>query len=776
MLATAPTIARTELPEVTVAVLNDGQADRTFIPLSVIESEVQALLNREFSIKFPTDKQVHGNWKIDQIREVLGRLERDPEIDVIMTTGLIATQVAADQPSLAKPVIGIAVADSVLQKFPRHGDTSGKTNFVYLADDHTVGQDLDLFHRLIGFEHLVVIPDRLVLDALPELPKLIGQAEERLNANIGVVNAGTSAAAILEALPDNTDAVYMPPLLRFNPEQIAALVAGLNQRRIPTFALTGQPYMSAGVLMTGSGRNVDLTRAGRRIALNLQAILLGTDAGDLKVEIAQPQKLAINMVTARQIGYSPRWRDLEGAVIIDTPDENPPGVRSLVDALELALAANPELSVSRFNPLLAATDVDRARAGLLPQLSLSAGATHIDSDRANPIAQAERSGDVSMSARQLVYSERVWAGFDIAKNLKLAEDHALRVVALNVLEQTAVAYLELLRAKAQADVRRSNVKVTESNLELAIAREKIGQSGRADVLRFKSELAIDRQNFYAAQAEIDAAMVELKRLLSLGIDDPIEGNDGGIARLLDLLAADRYQHLFDNELRWNLFRRFHIERALSQAPELDQLDAQIEGAARNVLLTKRIYYVPEVNLVGQAAGRVLRGGTGSSLRGTGLDDAEWSFGVQAELPLFAGGERRAARAEAEYSLDQTRDVRAQVSTNVEARVTAALERAGGAYPAIRLSQSAAVAARDNLSLVTDSYSAGAASITELNDAQDAALTAELAAAQARYQFIINFVRVLRGVGSFDILLLPGGLEEWYAQLSEYFVSAGVATR
>ena len=73
-------------------------------------------------------------------------------------------------------------------------------------------------------------------------------------------------------------------------------------------------------------------------------------------------------------------------------------------------------------------------------------------------------------------------------------------------------------------------------------------------------------------------------------------------------------------------------------------------------------------------------------------------------------------------------------------------------------------------------SAGAASITELNDAQDAALTAELAAAQARYQFIINFVRVLRGVGSFDILLLPGGLEEWYAQLSEYFVSAGVATR
>ncbi|MEM7542840.1 MAG: TolC family protein [Pseudomonadota bacterium] len=760
---------------VNIAVLNDGPVERTFVANDLIKEEIEAVLGKEFSAQFPDHLVRDGGWNINSIRDALRALMRDPEVDIILTSGLIATHVAAHLEGLSKPVIGIVVADSVLQEFPRQGNASGKRNFVYLADDHTVGQDLDLFHRLIGFKQLTIVPDRLVLDAIPELPTLIEEAAQRLDVTIDVAMASDSAAQVLERMPPATEAVYLPPLSRFSDVEVARLMEGLNARGIATFALTGQPYMSAGALMTGSGRNVDYTRVARRIALNVQSILLGTAAEDLKVDLSQTQKLAINMVTARAIGYSPRWQDLEGSIVIDEVSADTADALDLVGALELALANNPALKVSEFNPLIAQTSADAARAGLLPQISTGFSATKIDSDRANPLSAAERSGEISGQASQLVYSERVWSGYTVAKLLREAEDHALKVVALDTLEQTAIAYLNLLQAQAQAQVRGSNVLVTESNLELAQSRERVGQSGRADVLRFRSELAIDRQNLYAALGEVDTAAVELKRLLGRPVSDEVNVGDSGIPRLIDLFSEARYQRLFNNELRWNLFREFHIDQALAHAPELQQIDALTAGAERQLLAARRAYYVPDVNVVGQATTRILRGGAGSGLSGTGLDDDQWAVGVEATLPLFLGGERQAAKDEATYTLSQTRFQRTQFEIDIQARVMAALERSGASFPAIRLSKEAAVAARDNLELVTDGYSAGAATITELNDAQDAALTAELAVAQARYQFIINFVGVLRGMASFDILLAPDGLNEWYESINAFFEAAGVGS-
>jgi len=759
--------------EVVVGVLDDGPAARRYVPLEAVRRETEVLMAREFTVRFPSAKRRDGGWDVARIAAGLDALLNDADVDVVLTSGLIATHLAARRAHLPKPVVGMVVADVVLQGFPRAGAASGRHNFVYIAGEHTIGDDLAAFHALVGYRHLAIAADRVLLETLPELPPLVAAAAARLDVRITMVPADTAAAPFVADLPAGVDAVYLPPLPRFDDAELAALAEALIARELPSYTLLGQRHLELGFLMTGAGRELDVTRAARRVALHLQAIALGEAPAALPVALAQPRKLAINMRTAAAIGYSPRREDLEGAIVIDEPVSPPATELGLVAALERALEANLALRISELDPLIANAEQAERRAALLPQLALDASTRVIDSDRANPLFSAEREGRLGVRASQLIYSERAWSGWHIARYLREAEDQALRAAVLDVLEQTARAYLNVLLADAAIAVRASNVALTEANLERALARADIGQSGRGEALRWQSELAIDRQELYRAEAEAGTATIELKRLLALDQGATLGVSDDGIPAFIALLGNSRYQRLFDNARRWAVFRDFHVARALARAPELARLDALIGGAERQLLAAGRAYYVPDISLVGQSATRVLRGGRGASLSGAGRDEDEWAFGIEAELPLFLGGARDARRTRASYELARTSLSRADAELAVRARVLAALERTSGSYPAIRLSREAAAAARDNLAIVTDAYAAGTASITELNDAQDAALTAGLAAAQARYQFMLDFVAVLRAAADFDVLLMPDGLESWYAEVDEYFRAAGL---
>ena len=195
-----------------------------------------------------------------------------------------------------------------------------------------------------------------------------------MNATITLTTVSDRADAAIQALPADVDAVFVPPLLRFSNNQLKRLSDQLIERRLPSFALLSQPYMQLGTLMTGAGRSVDVTRSARRIALNLQSIALGKAPATLKVSLRQPQKLAINMATASAIGWSPRWQDLEGAVLLNEQGVDKAQTLRLVDALQRAIEAKLRLKVAEFAPLIGATDVTRARAGLRPQLGLASNA------------------------------------------------------------------------------------------------------------------------------------------------------------------------------------------------------------------------------------------------------------------------------------------------------------------------------------------------------------------------------------------------------------------
>ena len=149
------------------------------------------------------------------------------------------------------------------------------------------------------------------------------------------------------------------------------------------------------------------------------------------------------------------------------------------------------------------------------------------------------------------------------------------------------------------------------------------------------------------------------------------------------------------------------------------------------------------------------------------------MGASATLPLYVGGARRARLAQARHELRQLALQRASLAERVEARMREALHFAAGSHPAIELSQQASDAANENLGLVTDAYSQGAVGITELIDAQDAALSADLRAAEAVFVFLIDFVAVTRASGDFTVLMEASRASGWFDSVEAYFREAGV---
>ena len=107
------------------------------------------------------------------------------------------------------------------------------------------------------------------------------------------------------------------------------------------------------MLAASGGRAADMQRYTRRIALYVQAILLGADPAQLKVNMEQSQKLAINMKTAQAINFSPSWRFLEEAdlLYLEQVQANITPI-SLNNAIDQAISNNLSLRIAQINPEL----------------------------------------------------------------------------------------------------------------------------------------------------------------------------------------------------------------------------------------------------------------------------------------------------------------------------------------------------------------------------------------------------------------------------------------
>ncbi len=758
----------------TIGILADGPGARSFVSIQALQAEVVSLTEGEFDVRFPSLKQLDGNWTAAGVAAALDSLLNDPNVDIVICVGALGSAEAARRPALSKPVIATLVVDAELQNYPLKDGVSGKRNFAYITNVQSIDDDLMLYHEVVDFKHVAILVEASMLKGFSDFSvQKAEQLRELLGVDVTPIPVSGPPLNAVAAIPEYVDAVFVTPLLRFNDEEITVLADALNARKLPTFSSFGVTELYDGMLLAAGGRPEDNLRLIRRLALNIQRILLGDKASEIPVGLQESRRIAINMQTAKAIGFAPRFVILaEAEQLFSVEDENSTPM-SLLQAMNRAAEENLGLKVAGSDPLIAGADAKLARSDLLPQFQLQAGARKIDDDRAIPGFQAEKSTDIEAQGSQLIYGDDQWARYRVSTYLQAASDEAYRAALLDTLQSSGLAYLNVLRLQALEDVQRSNLEVTRTNLELARVRESIGFSGRADLLRWESQIATARRQLIEATANRRQSENQLLQILNLPQSTPVAPQDASVEKTLAMFTQPRFEALIDNALTWQTFQDFVVETGIENSPDIAQLDQQLLAGERQVTAAKRRYWLPTFNLDGFVGRNLDRSGAGSNWELLGIDERTWQLGVNARLPVFNGGALRADLNKQRYGLRQAEDQRAFIEQDVETRIRVSLEQVSSSYSAIDLTAEAARASTENLEIIIDAYSKGARSVTDLINAQNNTLFAELSAAQAKYVYLGDVINVLRESSDFDLMLDAQNMNAWYLQVEEFFNERGI---
>jgi len=772
LLSTLPALAQGPLPEVKVGVVVDGPWSGNAGLQALVAAEVATLTDGEFDVEFPAEFYRVGDWTLEAAQANLEYLLDDPEVDIVLTWGLLASHTVCCYGDLPKPVIAPIVADVEIQGLPYLDGRSGTENLSYVALPDTLAEDLNSFRTIVPFEHVAILANDAFLEALPELVDRTRVLLEDTKFDFDYIGVGSTADSALGAIPEGVDAVFVWPQFQMSPQEFQRLVDGLNQRRLPTFSGIGGEDLEAGMLASTLADEF-FPRLARRTALNVQRILLGEEPGEIPVRFDIRRELFINMNTARRIGVSPTWQSLIEAEVLHPVPEGLP-TRDLASVMEEAMRLNLDIAARERGLVATAQNVDQARANLLPQLSVGATGVQIDRDTATAAsgAAAERSWTGSLSLSQLIYSDAVRGNVQVQSRLLEGAEWDLESLKLDIALDAAVSYLNLLRAQTLVEVQRNNLQLTRSNLELAETRRSIGSSSSAEVYRWESQIASDRQALIDAVAGQQVAAISLNRLLHREAEElftalPVELDDPDM-----IIGQDRFEGFIETPARFRVFRDFAVEEGLVQSPFLKVLSANIAAQERLLSSAERAFWAPEFSLQGALDEIFSRGGIGNEPL-PGVEDRSWSLSLVGTLPLYTGGARSAARIQREQELAQLRFQYESAVEQLEEQIRSQMLLTRAAFASVDLSRQGADAAARNLELVADAYARGAVSILDLLDAQNSALNADLQAANAVYDFFIELMRTQRTTSRFDLLTDAADRDRWFERLESFFELQGV---
>ncbi len=598
------------LKTIKIGLIIDGPWGEENEMLKSIKREVAELTAGEFEVQFPVEKTLQADWTIQEIRKAIHRLFTDPGVDLVITLGSISSNEVCHRVELPKPVIAPYIIDVNFQRLPIKDGRSGITNLNYISVPAAFKRDIQIFKDIVSFKKLAVLINQYLLDAFPGLDQCCKATLEELDLEVKIIGVANSIEKALAQLPVDVEAVYILPLPHFSNDDYSRLAKELINRKLPSFSYAGAERVAQGIL---AGLNKDVVnRISRRVALNVQRILLGELAESIPVAISLKQQLTINEATARAIGVSPSWAVITEAEIIGREQRQIDRKLDLHEAVLEAIAANLDRVAKGLNIVAGRQDVNEARSKLLPSIDVLGTYLVIDKDNAERSfgQQAERTLSGSATATQVVFSEPLWANLSIQKNLQKSREYELEQLKLDITLETATAYLNVLRAKSFERIQQENLKLTRQNLNLARVREVVGSAGPAEVYRWESEIASNRKAVIEANAQRNLAEIQLNRLLHRPAEEDFLTQEMDLNNPMLITSYGTIFKYIENKQAFKIFRQFMVDEAFQNSPELAALDAAIAVQKRVLRSATNNFWSPTLALQGQVNNIFTRAGAG----------------------------------------------------------------------------------------------------------------------------------------------------------------------
>ena len=451
---------------------------------------------------------------------------------------------------------------------------------------------------------------------------------------------------------------------------------------------------------------------------------------------------------------------------------------TMIQAIDRALKRNFALLAGAQDVQIGTANVGTARADLLPQLDASLHGSQIDSDRAIAAfgQTPEFQSFASLSLNQKLFDDKANSTYQVQRMLEAARVKDQEARVLDTILATAIAYLDLLRAEALLEVDRKNLSVTEANYRRATSRLQLGVGTRSEIYRWETARANAHGNVVTAQATANQDRIALNRTMNEPLGSQYATESPSLDAAYFVVSSPEIRAELRQPAARVRLRKYFLDETVRGAPEIKAMQQRLAAQDRRVKTAKRAFYLPELSAQANLDQELGRGGAGTQqidfakivpgAPGGVTDKTNWFIGLEARLPLYQGGARSAEEDRAQAELNQEQLRYDGLLVDLQSGVLQQTLAAEASFDRIAYSNTAATAGHNNLKLVTEAYERGVMTVTDLVDAQVSAFNADQNAANAVYDFLIEYLRLERYTGEFDITATAAQRADMKARLMD----------
>lgn len=718
--------------------------------LKELSDEISAVVGEDAVLEFPEVSKLVNNFDSSTALNNYNVLVEN-NTDIIIAFGVVNNAVISKVATYQKPTIVFgALSEELLTD---ESLVSNIKNYTSIVTSQSYTEDIKLLQKLASPKTIGVVVEKAFMDNLP-VASTFNDISKDLNIEIKLIPFD-SLSDITSNL-DNIDAVYLAGGFYLSDSEMQELANALIEKRLPSFTSNPVKDVINGILATSHDQS-ELNQFFRRIALTVESILNGNALATLSTKLESKSTLTVNYNTAEKIGLPLKYSLIASTSFVGNPKEIVADkTYTLVSVMQEAITENLELQTIEKDISLTKKDLELAKSDYLPNITAGVKGTYVDPQLAEvsngQSPEITTSGNVTL--QQTIFSEAANANISIQKSLRDAQQENYNSEALNTVFNTATAYFTALILKANLSIQNQNLELTKYNLKIATENYEAGQAGKSDVLRFKSEMAQNTQQMVEAINKLEQGYYVLNQLLNNPIDTKIDVEEAELKK--GVFSNYNYeqlgQFLDDPTLRFP-FIKFLVQEAINNAPELKALDYNVKATERSERLYGAGRFLPTFALQGQYNYEFSRSGTGSSFPSgfPVIPDGYYTVGLNVSLPIFNQNRQNINKQIATLQKEQLEISRDNITLNIEKNINDAVLQLINQISNIQLSKVFEDTAKEALDLTQTSYANGAVNIVQLLDAQNNYLQAQLASANATYNYLQSSMQLERSLGLFFLL-------------------------
>ncbi|HEY9198846.1 MAG TPA: TolC family outer membrane protein [Gammaproteobacteria bacterium] len=403
---------------------------------------------------------------------------------------------------------------------------------------------------------------------------------------------------------------------------------------------------------------------------------------------------------------------------------------SLYQIYQLAQERDPALRAAAANRDATVEVKPQSRSAVLPTVGVGGEISRNSYDDYNPLPGESNptystNKTYSLNLTQPVFYWDRWVALGQADNLVTQAQAEYGAAEQELMVRVSERYFAVLAAQDALRLARTEKESIGRQLEQAEQRFEVGLSAITDVQEAQARYDTSLATEIRAEDRLESTREQLREI----IGEQRENLDPVLDTEFKLIAPEP-----QDQQTW-------VDTALQQNPSLAAARAGSEAARQQIEIARAGHY-PTVDAFASY------GYLDSNL--SGLRTAErndGALGLQLSIPLYQGGLVNSRTREARARFDEARERLDANQRNIERQTRDAYRGVVSGISEVRAAEQARKSSTTALEAAQTGYEVGTRTIVDVLDAQRALSLAELNLFQARYNYLLNTLRLKQAAGT-----------------------------